>query len=429
MKTSHENIIKELNQKILKNSNKNIKIPINDIIIQECFDGEELELINKNHKDEKILLISDTNTHDILGSKLFNNLKNKIDINEFIWKNPINSEKGVEKIKNVSKNFSTIIAVGSGTICDTIKYSTFINKQNFSVFATSPMNAYTSANASLKFNGNRGSFKAHSAKGVYFDLSVISKCPKNLISAGFSDVICRTTAQVDWLLSNILLNTYYNAEPYDLLKLYEDKTIINAKKIIQGDTESLRYLIKLCTFMGLGTMIIGTSHLGSMAEHNISHYIDMFGDNKMSTSHGEQVGIASITISKMQNEILKLNKPPILHKTNVPEEELKKIFGIENYNKIKKNFISKCINNEKAYNLNKFLDKNWQNIQNKIDGVMIPYNKFWECLGSCNALRTPSEGGINEDLYKEAIKYGRFIRDRYTILDFADDCDKLEMYI
>ena len=40
-----------------------------------------------------------------------------------------------------------------------------------------------------------------------------------------------------------------------------------------------------------------------------------------------------------------------------------------------------------------------------------------------------SEGGINEDLYKEAIKYGRFIRDRYTILDFADDCDKLEMYI
>ncbi len=429
MKTKQENIIKELNQKIFKNSNKHIKLPINDIIIQECFDGEELDLINKNHKNEKILLISDTNTHDILGSKLFNYLKNKIDINEFIWKNPINSEEGVEKIKDVSKNFSSVIAVGSGTICDTIKYSTFLNKQNFSVFATSPMNAYTSANASLKFNGNRGSFKAHSAKGVYFDLSVMSKCPKKLISAGFSDVMCRTTAQVDWLLSNILLNTYYNQEPYDLLKLYEDKTILNAKKIIQGDIESLRYLIKLCIFMGLGTMIIGTSHLGSMGEHNISHYIDMFGNKKLSTSHGEQVGIASITISKIQNEIFKLNEPPILHKTNIPEEELKKIFGIENYNKMKKLFISKCIDNKKAYELNHFLDKNWQGVQDKINKVMIPFNKFWECLGSCNALRTPSEGEIDEVLYKDAVKYGRFIRDRYTILDFADDCDKLEMYI
>jgi len=27
------------------------------------------------------------------------------------------------------------------------------------------------------------------------------------------------------------------------------------------------------------------------------------------------------------------------------------------------------------------------------------------------------------------LRYGRFIRDRYTILDFADDSDQLEKYI
>ena len=39
-----------------------------------------------------------------------------------------------------------------------------------------------------------------------------------------------------------------------------------------------------------------------MAEHGVSHYIDMFfKDKHPGTSHGEQVGIATLSISKIQN--------------------------------------------------------------------------------------------------------------------------------
>jgi glycerol-1-phosphate dehydrogenase [NAD(P)+] len=89
----------------------------------------------------------------------------------------------------------------SGTITDSAKYATFLAKREYSVFPTSPMNAYTTPTASVSVGGFKKSITCHSAKGVFFDLSVVSKCPRRLIAAAFADVVCRTTSQVDWLMS------------------------------------------------------------------------------------------------------------------------------------------------------------------------------------------------------------------------------------
>ena len=62
---------------------------------------------------------------------------------------------------------------------------------------------------------------------------------------------------------------------------------------------------------GIAAIIIGSTHAGSMGEHLISHYIDMFmGDEHPGSLHGEQVGIATLLLSKMQNDILNSSKTP-----------------------------------------------------------------------------------------------------------------------
>ena len=67
-----------------------------------------------------------------------------------------------------------------------------------------------------------------------------------------------------------------------------------------------------------------------MAEHQISHYIDMFaGDKHPRSSHGEQVGIATITMSHLQNTIINKSTPPLMGTTNIPTESLKNRFGDE----------------------------------------------------------------------------------------------------
>ena len=299
---------------ISPSDNKQYGIPIKNIEIRETLDGREYDLIESLHSNQKLLVVSDPFTHKAMGSRIFKNLKTKINVDEYIWEQPSSSIEGVQFLRTKLKDYDGMIAVGSGTVSDSIKYATFLEDKVYSVFATTPMNAYTTGTASISFDGIKKSLVAHYAQGVFFDLEVLSNCPKRLTAAAFADVICRTTAQVDWLMSHKLLNTDYKTTPYELLALYEMDMINNASDIAAGKIDSLALLTLISAIMGLGTSFTQTTHVGSMGEHGISHYIDMFaGDMHPGTSHGEQVGIATISMSKFQNAILKKDQPPIIY--------------------------------------------------------------------------------------------------------------------
>ena len=409
---------------------KKYGIPIKKIEIRKTLDGLEKDLIKSLHSDQRLLIVSDPFTHNAMGSRIFKNIKGKVNVDEYIWENPSSSIEGVEHLREKIKDYDGMIAVGSGTVSDSIKYATFLEKKTYSVFATTPMNAYTTGTASISFNGVKKSLVAHYARGVFFDLEVLSNCPKRLTAAAFADVICRTTAQVDWLMSNKLLETDYQSTPYSLLSLYEGDMIQNASSIAEGDINSLALLTRISAIMGLGTSFTQTTHVGSMGEHGISHYIDMFAkDLHPGTSHGEQVGIATISISKFQNAILNKDTPPIISPTKIPEEEIVQKLGEQMLVNIKKNMKPKLFDQKKTDLINNFFEKKWIEFVQPLREKMLDYNIIWNAMGKCGALRTPEDAKLDSIFYKDALRYARFIRDRYTILDLAGDSNQLDELI
>ena len=409
---------------------KKYGIPIKKIEIRKTLDGLEKDLIKSLHSDQRLLIVSDPFTHNAMGSRIFKNIKGKVNVDEYIWENPSSSIEGVEHLREKIKDYDGMIAVGSGTVSDSIKYATFLEKKTYSVFATTPMNAYTTGTASISFNGVKKSLVAHYARGVFFDLEVLSNCPKRLTAAAFADVICRTTAQVDWLMSNKLLETDYQSTPYSLLALYEGDMIQNASSIAEGDINSLALLTRISAIMGLGTSFTQTTHVGSMGEHGISHYIDMFAkDLHPGTSHGEQVGIATISISKFQNAILNKDTPPIISPTKIPEEEIVQKLGEQMLVNIKKNMKPKLFDQKKTDLINNFFEKKWIEFVQPLREKMLDYNIIWNAMGKCGALRTPEDAKLDSIFYKDALRYARFIRDRYTILDLAGDSNQLDELI
>ena len=122
---------------------------------------------------------------------------------EFVWERPRVTPDGLDELMAGAGHAEVVIAIGSGTITDSAKYATFLAKREYSVFPTSPMNAYTTPTASVSVGGFKKSITCHSAKGVFFDLSVVSKCPRRLIAAAFATSSRRTTSQVDWLMSHL----------------------------------------------------------------------------------------------------------------------------------------------------------------------------------------------------------------------------------
>ena len=403
-------------------------VPVESIVIADTLEGSEAALVQRVHPGKSIAVVSDERTREVMGKRILQALQPLGGLSEFVWERPRITPEGMEELAEGTRQAEALIAVGSGTISDSVKYGTFLTRRGYSVFATSPMNAYTTPTASVSFEGFKKSITCHSAKGVFFDLSVVSKCPKRLISAAFADVVCRTTSQVDWLMSHMLFDSPYDETAYTLLAYDEEPMIANAGKIVTGDFEALAMLTRIAALMGLATSFTGTTHVGSMAEHMISHYIDMFaGESHPRTSHGEQVGVATLTMSRLQNQIVNADRPPTLKPTVIPKDDLRARFG-DAANEMIQQTERKALNTATAEELNQRLETDWTQISERLKSVMLPYEKLHAAMKTAGCQLTGSDLGLDPEFYRDAVRYSRFIRDRFSMLDVAGDSGQLQEF-
>ncbi len=403
-------------------------VPVESIVIASSLDGAEEELIDRVHPGKSLAVVCDERTRAVLGERVLRALRARGNVGEFIWQNPRITPDGIQELADGTRGAEALIAVGSGTISDSVKYGTFLDKREYSVFATSPMNAYTTPTASVSVDGFKQSITCHSAKGVFFDLGVVSRCPKRLIAAAFADVVCRTTSQVDWLASHLFFDTAYDETAYTLLAYDEAPMIAAADGIVHGEFEALAMLTRIAALMGLATSFTGTTHVGSMAEHMISHFIDMFaGADHPHTSHGEQVGVATLTMSKLQNQIVLADQPPVFRPTHIPDEELRARFGTAADEMIAQTK-RKALDGHAADTLNAKLSAEWPRFSERLRTVMLPFQTLHDAMQKAGCQLTGDDLGLKPGFYPEAVRYSRFIRDRFSFLDVAGDTGQLDAF-
>ena len=406
-------------------------IPIGNIVIDASLDGREAELVMQAHPGESLCVVCDERTCDALGQRVYDALERQgAVVTLHVWDQPVCSDHGVEQIRQATRGSDALVAVGSGTINDAVKYASFLDGRSYSAFATSPMNAFTTSTASVSFDGFKQSITCHGANGVFFDLSVLADCPPRLKSACFADVICRTTAQVDWLLSHRLLGTDYSTTPYALLAIDEPGMIANADDLLAGDLDALGMLTRISAIMGLGTSFTVTTHSGSMAEHMISHYIDMFaGDAHPHSSHGEQVGVATMTMSRLQNQFVSRAAPPVLHATRIPRDEIRAMHEADTAGSMIEQSERKALDERQAEALNRRLEQDWASIRAELQQVMLPVDTLRDAMQRAGCQLTASDLELDVDFYRQAVANARFIRDRFSALDVVDDSVGLATFV
>ena len=97
--------------------------------------------------------------------------------------------------------------------------------------------------------------------------------------------------------------------------------------LLAGDLDAMRALARTLVLSGIGMTICGGSYPASQGEHLISHYIDMFAPAGRATYfHGEQVAVATLTMARIQEEVL-AGGPPRLRAVAVTCAELQRLFG------------------------------------------------------------------------------------------------------
>lgn len=391
------------------------------LVIAPSLAGSERALIDTLGFGKRLAVVSDSTTHAILGERIERAAGGGYQVTSVVLPGaPHPDDETVAVLRQETALCDALIAVGSGTLNDLCKYAGALDGKPYAVFATAPsMNGYVSLSAAITEQGHKKSLPAQAPEGAFFDLSILSAAPARMIRSGLGDSLCRATAQADWLLAHILLDQPYRELPFALLKKDEPMLFDSVEALMAGDTAAMKILVRTLVLSGFGTAIVGSSQPASQGEHLISHYIDMFaGPDRPLVFHGEQVGVTTLTVARLQDTML-AGPPPVLHADTSDEAEFIARYGEELGHSCWEEFAPKRLTVGSAERLNQRLAERWDSICAAVAAVA-PGAAFLEgVLERASAPTTPEAIHCTRAFYDGAVRHCREIRNRYTFLDLA----------
>jgi glycerol-1-phosphate dehydrogenase [NAD(P)+] len=400
--------------------------PIRSIAIAKSLDGAEQGLVRVLLPSGTPAVVSDENTYDVLGRRIERALGAATSV---VLPRPQADEATGEQLLERSRGADALIAVGSGTLNDLCKYVAHRTGRPSMVFGTAPsMNGYATSTASISRDGYKHSLGATAPAGVFLDLSVLAAAPVRMIRAGLGDVLCRGTAQVDWLLSHLVLDTPYAEDPFAIQAADERLMRARAGGLAKRDPEAILALVRLLVLSGLGMLLVGSSHPGSMGEHGISHYIDMLLHPHPGSLHGEHVGVASLTMARLQAGVLSHEEPPWVVAQALDEKAMQRRYG-PLANDCLAVMRVKGLNAERARALNARLETHWPELRRRLQEIAVAPEQLERALREAGAATRPEDLGIAPGFYREAVLHAREIRERYGMLDLAADAGLLEAFV
>ena len=410
---------------------KKVSVPYESIVFRESLDGGEEALVANLKLGEKLAVVADENTYDALGGRVTRALKPIGAHDTIVLKSPHADMRTAAELAETLKGFDSVIAVGSGTINDLCKYVTAQDGRRYAVFATAAsMNGYTSTTASMTLHsGLKVSLPAHAPAGFFVDMEVSAAAPAHLAASGFADCVARSVAQVDWWMSHRLLGTMYRSVPFDIQ--IEDEIALNkcAHLLPKGDIDATARLYRVLTLCGLGIGFIGMSNPGSMGEHQISHYIDCFaGPLHPGTLHGQQVGVASLTMARIQQGLLAQDDAPVMRPTPIDPEGMQTRMGSAAEECLEQ-LQRKAFDADAVDKLNEKLANIWPDLKREVQAFMIPVAKMEKLLTDAGAPTTAADLGLDLEFYRQAVRHGHEMRDRFSFVDIAANAGKLEQYV
>ncbi len=182
-------------------------------------------------------------------------------------------------------------------------------------------------------------------------------------------------------MSHRLLGSLYSTVPYVLQQKDEDELNARAGGLAAGDIAANGYLHRVLTLCGLGVSFTGMSNHGSMGEHQISHYIDCFaGDKHPGTLHGQQVGVATLTMARIQRHYLESETPPVIRPTIIDPADMARRMGDEIAAQCYAEIQPKIFDARGAAAINDKLAELWPTLRKELQAFALPVAEMEQML-------------------------------------------------
>lgn len=323
-----------------------------------------------------------------------------------------------EVLDKLDADAEVLIACGSGSIHDTVRYCA---AKRGIVFISCPTAAscdgFCSAVAAMTWGGYKKTINAVAPYAVIADLDVISAAPAYLTASGVGDVLGKYVALADWKISRELTGEQVCPVIYDIMKKAVDVIWDSCLDTLKGDIAAFEAVMYGLLMSGLAMQMMGNSRPASGAEHHISHIIEMrpagFGDVNSPALHGEKVGVGTLIASREYHRMAEFEDVSdyVVPYKPLDDAWLRSFFGERLYPTAAKENENDCL----AAVTPEAIVRAWPEIRRIIAGIP-PEDEIYAKLEKLGAKRSLTDIEVPEELLPELIRCSPAARNRLTLM-------------
>ncbi|WP_017434286.1 sn-glycerol-1-phosphate dehydrogenase [Saccharococcus caldoxylosilyticus] len=304
----------------------------------------------------------------------------------------------VQALLEIPHDVDAILAVGSGTIHDITRFCSYKMKVPFISVPTAPsVDGFTSMGAPLIIRGVKKTIQAQAPIAVFADISVLKQAPKQMIAAGFGDMIAKYTSLIDWRFGHLVAGEPYCPLVDKITQESLQECVNNIEKIAAAEEEGIRILMEALIQSGLAMLLIGQSYPASGGEHHLSHYWEMefLRKKKAQVLHGAKVGVSTPLIAeRYQKEFL-----PIL---SSPEK------------------LAQLSQSSASSQLVQTIMEHSQELKEFFKSIPDP-SYLRAMVEKVGGSPIPKQLGIDKELVEQSMREAHHLRNRFTVLRFLNE--------
>ncbi|MGC5771182.1 sn-glycerol-1-phosphate dehydrogenase [Paenibacillus pabuli] len=219
----------------------------------------------------------------------------------------------MQVLLGVKQESQTLIAVGSGTIHDLVRFvCSKMNKPFLSVPTAASVDGFTSAGAPLIVSRVKQTIQAVPPEAIFADINILEQAPQEMNAAGFGDMLGKYTSLADWMVSRDLGGEPFCPVAYRMTEEALRNCVDHVQEIAEGRADGVTELMDALIASGISMLIIDHSRPASGGEHHLSHRweMDLMEAGHRPVLHGAKVGVACSLLTIKYKDLAQTSDEP-----------------------------------------------------------------------------------------------------------------------
>lgn len=338
----------------------------------------------------------------------------------------------VQLLLHVSESAQALVAVGSGTLHDIVRFAAYKTGRVFLSVPTAPsVDGFASVGAPLIIGGFKQTVPACAPEAIFADPQLLASAPRPMIAAGFGDMLGKYTSLADWELGRLLLDEPVCELAAEMTRQGLALCVDNAEAVAAGSEEGIRRLTEGLILSGISMLMVGHSRPASGGEHHLSHYWEMkfLQQGRKALLHGAKVGAATVLMGGLYARAAALSEAevreavqrrlgdPASFETAGTEAAIREAYGPIAASVLAENAaeLDPAQRSAQLRQIGERLSTRWADVQAVCRSVPAQ-EQLAAWLGQAGGSTLPEELGIEPALVADSLRNAKYVRSRYTIM-------------